>query len=233
MVQIGGKPILWHIMQTYAHHGYKEFVLCLGYKGSVIRDYFHSFAIQNRNFTINLRSGECVYHGANGTPDWQVTLVDTGKDTKTGGRVKRIAPFINEDTFLLTYGDGVTDLDINKTVEFHRSHGKIGTVTGVSPPSRYGELFIEGNSVSAFSEKPSGTGGWINGGYFVFDRTIFDYLDEAESCVLEREPLETIGRKGELMVYQHGGFWQCMDTYRDYTYLSNLWKKGDAPWKRP
>lgn len=231
MIEIGGRPILWHIMKTYAFYGFKNFILCLGYKGEVIREYFHQYAIQNRNFTIDLRTGECQYHGSNEIPDWCVTLVDTGDETMTGGRVKKIEKYIDQDLFLLTYGDGLTDLNISETLNFHKSHGKIGTVTGVSPPSRYGELFIEGDLVSSFKEKPKTTCSKINGGYFVFSKRFFEYLEDREDCVLEKEPLQTLGADGQLNVFQHQGFWQCMDTYRDYKFLTDLWEKGNAPWK--
>jgi len=231
MVEIGGKPILWHIMSTYSHYGFNEFILCLGYKGEIIREYFYQYALQNRNFTIALKTGRCAYHGANEIPDWRVTLVNTGDDTMTGGRIKQIESYIDEDDFFLTYGDGLTNLDITDTLNFHRAHGKIGTVTGVSPPSRYGELYIEGDRVSSFREKPEITGGTINGGYFVFSKRFFDFLDDREDCILEQQPLARLGAMGELKVFQHRGFWQCMDTYRDYKYLQGLWKSENPPWK--
>jgi glucose-1-phosphate cytidylyltransferase len=231
MVEIGGHPILWHIMLTYAYYGYNDFVLCLGYKGDVIREYFYHYAIQNRNFTINLRSGECKFHRHEEIPDWRVTLVDTGQETLTGGRVKKIEPYIDDDEFFLTYGDGLSDINITESLEFHRSHGKVATVTGVSPPSRYGELFIQGDHVKSFQEKSENSNGRINGGYFVFSRKLFDYLEDREDCILEREPLEKLAVEGELCVKQHNGFWQCMDTYRDYKYLNNMWQKGQVPWE--
>ncbi len=231
MVEIGGHPILWHIMRTYASYRYNDFILCLGYKGDVIREYFYQYAMGNINFTINLRSGECEFHRQEEIPDWRVTLVDTGQETLTGGRVKRIEPYIDGDEFFLTYGDGLSDINITESLEFHRSHGKIATVTGVSPPSRYGELFIQGDHVKSFQEKSETSNGRINGGYFVFSRKLFDYLEDREDCILEREPLEKLAVEGELCVKQHNGFWQCMDTYRDYKYLNNMWQKGQAPWK--
>lgn len=231
MVEIGGKPIIWHIMHTYAHHGFTDFVLCLGYRGDVIRDYFLNFAKQNCNCSINLRGGQVRFFDQDQVPDWQVTLVDTGQETLTGGRVKRVEPYVDGQRFLLTYGDGVTDLDIGKVVEFHQRHGRIGTVTGVTPPSRYGELFIQGDQVVSFKEKPQVGNGSINGGYFVFERAFFDYLDDREDCVLEKQPLERLAEDGQLCVYPHRGFWQCMDTFRDYTFLNKLWADGQAPWK--
>ena len=231
MVEIGGYPILWHIMKTYAHYGYRDFILCLGYKGEVIREYFYHYAIRNSNFTLNLSSGSIEFHGEQKIPDWRVTFVDTGEDTMTGGRVKKIEPFIQEDTFFLTYGDGVTDLDISKSLEFHKSHGLIGTITGVSPPSRYGELLIEDDRVLSFNEKPEKAHDFINGGYFIFSKNIFKYIDDNDNCVLEQEPLEKIASEGQLKVYQHQGFWQCMDTYRDYKFLEGLWKTKNAPWR--
>jgi glucose-1-phosphate cytidylyltransferase len=220
-------------MRTYSHYGFNDFVLCLGYKGEVIREYFYQYTMHSCNFTVNLRTGECEFHGQQGIPDWRVTLVDTGLETKTGGRVKRIERYLAEETFFLTYGDGVTDLNIRQTLDFHRSHGKIGTVTGVSPPSRYGELYIDGDRVLSFKEKPQKTDGSINGGYFVLSRKFLEYLEDHEDCVLEREPLEILAKDGQLRVYHHDGFWQCMDTHRDLTFLENLWKSGQAPWEIP
>ena len=230
MVEIGGHPILWHIMRTYAYYNFNDFILCLGYKGDVIREYFYQYAMRNSNFTINLRSGECEFHRQEEIPDWRVTLVDTGQETLTGGRVKKIEPYIDGDEFFLTYGDGLSDINITESLEFHRSHGKIATITGVSPPSRYGELFIQGDHVKSFQEKPENDNGRINGGYFVFSRKLFDYLEDREDCILEREPLERLAAEGQLCVKQHHGFWQCMDTYRDYTYLNKMWQSGQAPW---
>ena len=231
MVEIGGKPILWHIMKTFAHHGYSDFVLCLGYKSEVIKNYFLNYEQLNNNFTIDLGTGTIQVHGQHDEADWRVTLVDTGLDTMTGGRVKRIEKFIDGDTFLLTYGDGVTDLDINELIRFHASRNKIGTVTGVSPPSHYGELGISGDEVVAFREKPQVGGSSINGGYFVFNREFFRYLSDDGGCVLERAPLEDLVENGQLSVFSHSGFWQCMDTYRDYQYLNQLWDGGSPPWK--
>jgi glucose-1-phosphate cytidylyltransferase len=231
MVEIGGQPILWHIMRTYAFYGFNDFILCLGYKGEVIREYFYQYAVQKCDFTVNLRTGECEFYGKREIPDWRVTLVDTGDESMTGARVKRIEKFIDGDLFFLTYGDGLTDLNIRDTLNFHQANGKIGTVTGVSPPSRYGELIFEGNRVLSFQEKPENMGSQINGGYFVFSKEVFSYLDDKDDCVLEREPLERLARDDQLRVYSHTGFWQCMDTFRDYTFLKKIWQSGQACWK--
>ena len=231
MLEIGGKPILWHIMKTFSHYGYKDFVLCLGYKGDVIKNYFLNYELLNNDFTIELGTGNIETINRRDEHDWRVTLVDTGLNAMTGARVKRIEQYITGDYFLLTYGDGVTDLDINQLVKFHLDQGKVGTVTGVSPPSRYGELGIVGDRVTTFNEKPEVTDSFISGGYFVLNHEFFNYLPSDEECVLEREPLERLSGNGELSVYVHRGFWQCMDTYRDYTYLNDLWDQDSAQWK--
>lgn len=231
MVEIGSHPILWHIMSIYSKYGFNEFVLCLGYKGEVIKDYFYHYKTRNNDFTIELKSGKIDIHESNNDTDWTVTLVDTGVSTMTGARIKRIEKYITDDTFMVTYGDGVTDLNIKNLLDFHKSHGGIGTVTGVNPPSRYGELSIEHDHVVSFNEKPQTYSTSINGGYFIFNREFFDYLSMDDNCVLEREPLEELANNKELKVYNYGGFWQCMDTYRDYKYLTDLWKGGKAPWK--
>lgn len=192
MVEIGGHPILWHIMKTYSFYGYNDFVLCLGYKGEMIKDYFYHYQIRNSDFTIDLSSGDISIHELSDENHWKVTLADTGHSAMTGTRVKRVEKYIKEDTFMLTYGDGVTDLNVNRLLGHHRSHGKIGTVTGVFPPSRYGELRIEGDGVLSFKEKPKTCAGAINGGYFVFNRSFFDYLSDDDQCILEREPLEKL-----------------------------------------
>ena len=231
MVEIGGKPILWHIMRTFSHHGYNEFVLCLGYKGEVIKNYFLNYEPLNSDFSIDLKTGNIELHRETNDQDWRVTLVDTGSQAMTGARVKRVIQHIDEDQFMLTYGDGVTDLNITELVQFHESRGKIGTVTGVSPPSHYGNLDIADDKVVSFREKPQTGDSFISGGYFVFNRKFFDYLSEEESCVLEREPLEQLSTDDQLGVYTYKGFWQCMDTYRDYVFLNELWDQGCAPWK--
>jgi len=231
MAEIGGKPILWHIMRTFAHHGFNEFVLCLGYKGEVIKNYFLNYEPLNSDFSIDLKTGNIELHRETNDQDWRVTLVDTGLNAMTGARVKRVLQHIDDDQFMLTYGDGVTDLNIKELVKFHESRGKIGTVTGVSPPSRYGDLDIIGDRVASFREKPQTGESVISGGYFVFNREFFDYLSEEDNCVLEREPLERLSSDDQLGVYAYKGFWQCMDTYRDYVYLNELWDQGRAPWK--
>jgi glucose-1-phosphate cytidylyltransferase len=231
MVEIGGRPILWHIMKIYAHHGYKRFVLCLGYKGQTIKQYFLNYQTLNCDFTIRLGTDEQpVLHQGSPADDWTITLVDTGETTLTGARIKKVEPFVNSDTFMLTYGDGVADIDVRRLVEFHRSHGRIGTVTGVRPYSRFGELVVRDGQVRQFSEKPQVAEGIVNGGFFVFNRKFFDYLSADESCVLEHQPLESLARDGQLMVYFHEGFWQCMDTYRDFLALNEMWKRNPA-WK--
>jgi glucose-1-phosphate cytidylyltransferase len=231
MVEIGGKPILWHIMKTFAHYGHTEFVLCLGYKGEVIKNYFLNYQQLNNDFTIDLGSGNTEVHGQSDQQGWRVTLVDTGLHTMTGARAKLVEPYVDGDCFMLTYGDGVTDVDINDLLKFHHDSGKIGTVTGVSPPSHYGELGISGEQVVSFREKPQMRDSFISGGYFVLNREFFQYLSDEQNCVLEREPLERLVQEGQLAVYIHKGFWQCMDTYRDYLYLNELWDQGKAQWK--
>jgi glucose-1-phosphate cytidylyltransferase len=231
MVEIGGHPILWHIMKHYSFYGFNEFVLCLGYKGDVIKDYFYHYKTRNNDFSIELKTGKIdIIHSKNDT-NWNITLADTGISTKTGARIKRVEKYITGDTFMVTYGDGVTDLNISKLLEFHKTHEKIGTLVGVSPPSRYGELKIEKDNVIYFMEKPENYTSSINGGYFIFKKEFFNYLTAKDKCVLEREPLENLANDNELKVYSHMGFWQCMDTYRDYQYLTELWNSGKAPWK--
>ena len=231
MVEIGEMPILWHIMKTYAHCGFDDFVLCLGYKGKVIKEFFYNYEMLTGDFTIDMSAGRIDMYPKHAEKNWKVTLVDTGLHSMTGARVKRIEKFIDSDTFLLTYGDGVTDLDIRKLVDFHQAHGCIGTVTGVCPPSRYGELLIRGDQVVSFNEKPDDDVNSISGGYFVFDRRFFEYLSEDEDCILEREPMRKLAEDGQLKVFNHPGFWQCMDTYRDHKYLNDLWETNRASWK--
>jgi glucose-1-phosphate cytidylyltransferase len=232
MIRIGEKPILWHIMKTYDRYGYSDFIICLGYKGEMIKEYFLNYKTMNSDFTITLGQKDNIKLNGNSSEDhWTVTLADTGLEAMTGSRIKKIEPYIEGDIFMLTYGDGVADINIKELVSFHLSHKKIGTLTGVHPQSRFGELLVEGKQVKAFTEKPNITKGCINGGFFVFNRRIFDYLTEDENCHLEKEPLERLVNDGELMVYFHDGFWQCMDTVRDMTFLNNLWKLNNAPWK--
>lgn len=230
MVDIGGRPILWHIMKTYAHYGFNDFVLCLGYKGEMIKDYFLNYDYMGNDLIVSLKTGTVDIPSRQNSVDWNITLADTGQSAMTGARVSRIAKYVDTDEFMLTYGDGVTDLDIRTLLEFHRSHGKIGTVTGVSPVSRYGELAIKKNRVISFKERPQEQSIYINGGYFVFNREFFDFLSEEDDCVLERKPLERLSEEGQLMVYTHKSFWQCMDTSRDLELLRSLWGNG-APWK--
>jgi glucose-1-phosphate cytidylyltransferase len=232
MIKVGGKPILWHIMKIYASYGFTDFVFCLGYKGEMIKEHFLNYKALNSDFTITLGDRDSIkIHGSNSEDHWTVTLANTGLETMTGSRMKKIERYIDGDIFMLTYGDGVADINIKELLSFHLSHKKIGTVTGVHPPSRFGELAISDKHVSAFTEKPNVNEGHINGGFFVFDRRIFDYVTEDDNCILEKEPLENLARDKELMVYFHDGFWQCMDTMRDMALLNKLWKQNQAPWK--
>jgi len=232
MVEIGGKPILWHIMKIYAHYGFTDFVLCLGYKGEQIKEYFLNYEILNNDFTIRLGPEKKVtMHDASDEGDWTITLVNTGKNALKGARLKKIEEYVSEDIFMVTYGDGVGDVDIAKLVDFHNSHGKIATVTGVRPPSLFGELLVEEGKALSFSEKPQTSTGLINGGFFVFNRKLFNYLTTDDNCDLERGPLEKLAAAGEMMVYTHDGLWACMDTYRDMEYLNKLWENNKAFWK--
>lgn len=232
MVQVGGYPILWHIMKTYAHFGVQDFIFCLGYKGEMIKNYFYNYEILNRDFTIKLgKQKEIITHDSPQEENWNVTLVDTGKNSLKGARLKKIEKYITEDVFFVTYGDGVADVDIDRLISFHLQHGKIATVTGVRPPSLFGELVVEKDKAVIFSEKPQTSTGLINGGFFVFSRKIFDYLNVSENCDLEKGALEKLAAEGELMVYMHDGLWGCMDTYRDMEYLNKLWDSGNAFWK--
>lgn len=233
LIEIGGKPILWHIMKSYAHFGFKDFVLCLGHKGGMIKEYFLNYEAMNNDCTISLGGKSRVtFHSNHLERDWTVTLVDTGEETQTGARVKRIEKYIKEDLFMLTYGDGVSDVNLKKLLQFHLAHKKIGTVTGVHPSSRFGELLLgNGSCVSKFSEKPQTVKGFINGGFFVFNRKFFDYLKADEGCYLEHEPMENLADDRQLCVYAHEGFWQCMDTRRELDLLTRLWQENQAPWK--
>ena len=230
MVEIGGRPILWHIMKLYAHSGFREFVLCLGYRGNTIKEYFLNYEAMNNDFTICLgRESQIRINDVHSEQGFEVTLADTGQSTMTGGRVKRIQKYIDGDTFMMTYGDGVADLDIARLLEFHKSHGKLGTVTAVTPRSRFGVLEMNKNRVMSFLEKPQ-TEGLASAGYFVLNRKVLDYIG-GDDCIFEHEPLERLAREGELMAYKHEGFFFAMDTYREYEYLNQLWAKGEAPWK--
>lgn len=245
LVEIGGHPILWHIMKMYAHYGFKDFVLCLGYKGDMIKEYFFNYARHNYDCTLELASGKVKIHSGTALPDWTITCVDTGQRMMTGARLKKIEQFIDEEFFMLTYGDGLADINLKNLLDFHCSNKRIGTVTGVRPPSRFGELRILGQKVEEFSEKSQIKEGFINGGFFVFDKRIFSYLNDQDDCIFEREPLEKLSSDQQLAVYKHDGFWQCMDTYRDWQLLNNLWEGrevekelhfksvqgGGVPWK--
>lgn len=230
MVEIGKRPILWHILNIYASFGVKDFILALGYKSDFIKEYFLHYHAVNSDFKVNLASGN-IESLHKQSLDMNVSLIDTGLETMTGGRLLRLKPFlVGEKTFMLTYGDGVCDVNVNKLIEFHKSHGKIATVTAVKPSARFGGLAFNGDKITHFKEKPQSGEGWINGGYFVFESKIFDYINGDET-VLERDPLEKLSQDGELMAYKHSGFWQCMDTIRDRELLEEAWNSGQAPWK--
>lgn len=231
LVDVGGRPILWHIMKLYAHHGFDDFVCCLGYRAQMIKDYFLNYEAMNNDFTICLGAKSRVeFHGAHDEQEYRVTLVDTGLDTMTGGRIKRIACHVDEDDFMVTYGDGVSDVDLTALLAFHRAHGKIATVTAVQPQSRFGVLNIDPNgSIGRFEEKPK-SDGWINAGFMVLNRKVFDYLD-GDDTIFEREPLERLAGDSQLMAFRHNGFFFAMDTYRDYLALNELWRSPKAPWK--
>ncbi len=229
MVEIGGKPMLWHIMNIYACHGYKDFLVACGYKGEVIKEYFQNFVVHNSDLFVNLRDGSYRV-GNSSAPDWQVGLIDTGLETLTGGRLKRLRALLGDATFMVTYGDGVANIDIRALVAFHKKHAKLATVTAVSPIARFGSLHLEGDGVAGFIEKPQTGQGWINGGFFVFEPQVLDYI-AGDNTALEREPLEQLAAEGQLMAYRHTGFWQPMDTLRDKQFLESLWASGHAPWK--
>ncbi|MDQ3280018.1 MAG: glucose-1-phosphate cytidylyltransferase [Acidobacteriota bacterium] len=229
MVELGGRPILWHIMKHYSHHGITDFVVCLGYKGYTIKEYFANYFLHMSDVTINLRNNELKVH-QNSSEPWVVTLVDTGDDTATGGRLKRVRQHVDDETFCFTYGDGVSDVDITALVAFHREQKTQATLTAVQPPGRFGAIDVHGDRIRSFTEKPAGDGAWINGGFFVLEPQVFDYLD-GDDTVWEREPLEALARAGQLAAYRHAGFWQAMDTMRDKNLLEELWSSGRAPWK--
>ena len=228
MIKIGGKPIIWHIMQTYSEFGHKDFFVALGYKSEVIKEFFLNYQSLNSDFTIDLNNGKIDQKQFNSV-DWKVTLVDTGESSMTGGRVKRMKDYIGNETCMMTYGDGIANINIDKLLDFHHSHGKLITVSSVRPPARFGEMAIKGDKVISFKEKPQLQEGWINGGFFVFEPNFFNLI-EGDETSLEKEPLEKAASMGELMAYRHEGFWQCMDTKRDHELLENLWSQG-APWK--
>ncbi|MHB9146738.1 MAG: glucose-1-phosphate cytidylyltransferase [Symbiobacteriia bacterium] len=229
MVEIGGKPMLWHIMNIYSAHGVSEFVVALGYKGEVIKEYFLNFYSINNDISIDLSNGRTAIHDGR-QPNWQVHLVDTGLSTQTGGRLKRLRSWLGDETFMMTYGDGVADVDIKKLLTFHKSHGKLATVTTVRPPARFGQISFDGERVDSFLEKPQTDDGWINGGFFVLEPGVFDFVDDDET-VWERSPMERLAESGQLMAYRHRGFWQPMDTLREKQILEGLWQSGRAPWK--
>ena len=230
MIEIGGKPILWHIMKIYSAHGINDFVVCCGYKGYLIKEYFANYFLHMSDVTFDMAKNEMQVHQQKAEP-WRVTLVDTGDDTMTGGRLKRVADYVrHEEAFCFTYGDGVSDVDITAQLSFHKEHGKLATVTAVQPPGRYGSLDMAGDTVNGFIEKPKGDGGWINGGFFVLSPRCLDYI-EGDPSSWEGEPLVRIAREGQLKAFEHRGFWQPMDTLRDKNLLEELWLNGDAPWK--
>ena len=233
MVLIGDKPILWHIMKIYAHYGFRRFVFCLGYKGEMIKEYFFHYEMMNHDCTIRLGSNKGIkIHDSSNEEDWEITLCDTGANALKGARIKRVEKHIDAEQFLVTYGDGVADINIEALLKFHASHGKIATATGVRPKFlKFGELNIREDKFARFTEKPEYTGGYVNGGFFVFNRAIFEYLEERDDCELETEALEKISKRGELMAYKHDKFWACMDTIRDAEYLNELWRRNQANWK--
>jgi glucose-1-phosphate cytidylyltransferase len=229
MVEVGGRPILWHIMKQYAHYGFNDFAIALGYKGEYIKKYFADYCSLNGDVTVDFKTGHVAGNG-NGRIDWRVTLVETGMRTATGGRIKRLGPYLDGGTFMLTWGDGVSDLDLGKLLDFHRSHRKLATLTAVRPPARYGHLELDGSRVTDFSEKPQASEGRINGAFFVLEPEVLNYI-EGDETQFEKEPLERLAREGQLMAYLHDSFWQCMDTLREKQILQNLWESGRAPWK--
>lgn len=231
MVEIGGKPILWHIMKSYSTHGINEFVICCGYKGYMIKEFFANYFLHTSDVTFDMQYNTMQVHERHAEP-WKVTLVDTGDATMTGGRLKRVRKYVDGDeAFCFTYGDGVADIDIAATVQFHRQHGLLGTMTAVQPPGRFGAVDLDGDRITAFREKPVGDGSWINGGYFVLSPKVIDHIKE-DATIWEREPMETLARDGQFAAYRHAGFWQPMDTLRDKQHLEELWQSGQAPWKK-
>jgi glucose-1-phosphate cytidylyltransferase len=231
MVEIGGKPILWHILKMYSHHGVNDFVICCGYKGYVIKEYFANYFLHMSDVTFDMRSNQMEVHHRRAEP-WKVTLVDTGDGSMTGGRLRRVADYVkDEDMFCFTYGDGVSDIDISATINFHKSHGKLATLTAVFPPGRFGALDIQGQQIRQFTEKPKGDGALINGGFFVLSPKVLNYLED-DTTVWEQKPLQRLALDGQLMAYEHHGFWQPMDTLRDKVHLEELWTMGRAPWRK-
>lgn len=229
MIEIGGRPILWHIMKEYSNYGFNEFIICLGYKGYVIKEFFADYFLHTSDVTFDLEKNEMTVHD-NFSEPWKVTLVDTGLNTMTGGRVKRIQKYVGNETFMLTYGDGVSDVDIKKLVEFHKTNGKKATLTAINVDQRFGVLDMSENNIKAFREKSSQDSSWINGGYMVLEPNVFNYI-EGDSTVFEKEPLERLANEGELVAYKHNGFWKCMDTLRDKNQLEEMWNSNNAKWK--
>lgn len=229
MVEIGGKPILWHILKIYSAHGINDFVICLGYKGYIIKEYFANYFLHMSDVTFDMAANKMEVHQNNAEP-WRVTLVDTGENTMTGGRLRRVRNYLGDEDFCFTYGDGIGDIDVTKLIAFHRSQKHLATITATQPPGRFGALRVENNRIAGFQEKPQGDGGWINGGFFVLSPKVVDYI-EGDHTLWEREPLERLAMDGEMSAYRHDGFWQPMDTLRDKILLEELWASGKAPWK--
>ena len=229
MIEIGGKPILWHIMKIYSAHGVNEFIVCLGYKGYLIKEYFANYFLHMSNVTFDMKHNKMEVHQNSAEP-WKVTLVDTGENTMTGGRLKRVGQYLGDEEFCFTYGDGVGDVDITRTIAFHREQGTLATLTATQPPGRFGALNMDQHKIISFQEKPQGDGGWINGGFFVLSPKVIDYI-EGDHTIWEREPMERLAQEGQLSAYKHDGFWQPMDTLRDKNHLEELWAGGKAPWK--
>ncbi len=229
MIEVGGKPILWHIMKTYSAHGIHDFVICCGYKGYVIKEYFANYFLHMSDVTFDMQSNQMEVHQRSAEP-WRVTLVDTGEETMTGGRIKRVADYVKDEDFCCTYGDGIGDINITELIKFHKKQGKLVTLTATQPPGRFGALNLDGINVMSFQEKPQGDGGWINGGFFVLSPKILDYLTD-DRTIWEREPMEQLAKEGQVSAYFHSGFWQPMDTLRDKVHLEDLWDSGKAPWK--
>jgi glucose-1-phosphate cytidylyltransferase len=229
MVEIGGNPILWHIMKIYSHYGFNDFIICLGYKGYMIKEYFANYFLHMSDVTIDIKNNKIEIH-QNFSEPWKISLIDTGDNTMTGGRVKRVQSYIGNETFMLTYGDGVSDVNIINLIKFHKQQGQTGTLTAIRPVGRFGALELQDSNVTTFLEKPTGDGGYINGGFFVFEPELFDYLKD-DATILERAPLESLATEGQLNAFKHEGFWYPMDTLRDKNYLENIWATGQAPWK--
>lgn len=229
MIEIGGMPILWHILKIYSHHGINDFVICLGYKGYIIKEYFANYFLHMSDVTFDMRSNGFEVHQKHAEP-WRITLVDTGAETQTGGRLKRVLPYLDNETFFFTYGDGVADIDIDSELKFHREKGRLATMCATQPPGRFGAIDINDNQITRFEEKPAGDGTWINGGFFVLEPEVLNFIED-DSCIWERQPLEHLAKIGQLSAYQHHGFWQPMDTLRDKNKLEELWQTNQAPWK--